>query len=222
MVSRQDPGLIQRANPSLILPVINPPKPNQTVRNLLKGPGRLATPPDPRMMTVLPRGPRWLHLVNVEMQASGPGEPPPGFVTPHTSATEWLVYWALAKIFNNPRDPRQFPFIGGWPDWLYQVGLDGTRANALVDFMINRPANARRLGLRIQTGYFHYGKGSEVIVFDQQQLAALLRYIDVVDIPDTELLGDDSGQKAIVRVKAALGMLLTNDPILAGTVHRGG
>ena len=190
---------------------------------ILRGPSRIALPPDlHRKQPIISTGPKWIELANIRQQGAGPGEPPPGFVTPHTSRTEWIAYWALAQIFGEPRNPRTWPYLGGYPLWQYQVGLDGTQANAVVDFMINRPGSSRRLGIRIQTGYIHFGKGVEVIAYDQQQLSSLLRYIDVVDVIDTDLLGDDSGQRAIVTMKAAVGMIQSINPVAAGTVHRGG
>ena len=37
----------------------------------------------------------------------GPGDPPPGFVVGQTSATEWVIYWAMSKVFGQPDDPRE-------------------------------------------------------------------------------------------------------------------
>src|SRR5690606_25402309 len=57
---------------------------------------RPVRPPRLRSFPVMPRGPR-LYKLDPDHAKSGPGEPPPGFVTATTSATEWFVYWAVAK-----------------------------------------------------------------------------------------------------------------------------
>ena len=51
-------------------------------------------------------GPRDLRLQSDPQVVGGPGEPPEGFVTAHTSRTEWVWFWASAKVL---KDPREFP-----------------------------------------------------------------------------------------------------------------
>ena len=84
-----------------------------------------ALPPKLRTPARLPRGPEWLHLPVQKL--GGPGDPPPGFVGATNSAVEWMVYWALSKVFGRPEDPRKPPFDGAWPDWTYQKGRDFCR-----------------------------------------------------------------------------------------------
>lgn len=188
----------------------------------LAGPGRrggYAKPPVKKAATVLAQGPAYLYLARTVDLRTGPREPPPGFVTATTSATEWNIYWALSQIYGDPKDPRKGPFFGAKLFWGYQIGLDGSRSagGAVVDFLIYNAPNGRRLGIRVQTQYFHLGSGSGKIASDAAQLASLQRYIDVYDLYDTEVLNDRTGQKSIVATKLALSMIRQPDPIFSGT-----
>jgi hypothetical protein len=187
----------------------------------LAGPGRKGAfpgAPIKRAGTVIARGPAYLVKANIPQMGSGPGEPPPGFVTPTTSATEWYVYWALAKIYEDPLDPRQGPFFGRKLKWGYQIGLDGGRSagGAVVDFLIDEVPSGKRLGIRVVTQYFHLGQGSGKIAQDETQKANLMKYIDVYDLYDTEVLDDRTGEKSIIATKKALSMIHSSDPIFAG------
>jgi hypothetical protein len=160
-----------------------------------------------------------------EILISGPGDPPPGFLNGQNSLTEWVCYWALAKIFNNPRgqDYRKPPFYGGFPDWGYQVAELGGHVRALgsavVDFVIYQGGTI--IGIRIQTERFHIFTDSRRHAADAFQLAQLeANGMRVVDVYDTQLLPVGDGQKAVVAMKRAIGRLPTIDPIIAGTAFR--
>ena len=62
---------------------------------------RLKLPPIPKPETVK-RGPRLYEFGKDHGHTGGPGDPPPGFVTIKTTATEWPIYWALAKVLGTP------------------------------------------------------------------------------------------------------------------------
>lgn len=188
----------------------------------LAGPGRSGGhkgAPVKRAQTILGKGPEYLTKANIPLIGSGPQEPPPGFVTPTTSATEWNVYWALAKIYGDPQNPRLFPFFGPKIFWGYQIDLSGGRSQggAVADFLVYDPPSRRRLAIRVVTQYFHLGLGSGKIAKDDQQKAALLQYVDVYDLFDTEVVGDTTGEKSVIAVKKALQMIPNLDPVMGGT-----
>jgi hypothetical protein len=187
----------------------------------------LATPPRLPKLRTPPKSPTGNRFVprGAELVVSGPGDPPPGFINGQNSLTEWVCYWALAKIFDNPRteDLRKPPFYGGFPDWGYQVAELGGHVRALgsavVDFVIYQGGTI--IGVRIQTERFHIFTDSRRHAMDSLQLAQLeANGMRVVDVYDTDLLGDPSGQKAVVAMKRAIGRLPKIDPILAGTAFR--
>lgn len=173
-----------------------------------------------RANVVRPRGPR---AVNVREQIiGGYGDPPPGFIGGQNSITEWIVYWALAKIFDSPKNPRIPPFLGG-EGWSYQVAKGGKfrRAigSAVVDFVVYYGRTA--VALRIQTEYFHTFTDSRKQATDLMQRVNLTgNDLQVIDVYDTALLGDPSGAKAIVAIKRAIGMLEDVNPTTAGTALR--
>lgn len=184
---------------------------------------RLSSPPKLptiRKPPAAPTGPKFVPKHNEIM--GGPGEPPPGFLTGQNSLTEWYCYFALAKIFRNPKDPRVGPFYGGWPDWAYQVSELGghTRAlgSAVVDFVVYHGGTT--VGIRIQTERFHIFTDSRRHAYDAFQRAQLEQGMRVIDIYDDELLGDPSGQKAVVAMKRAIGLIEKINPVIAGTAIR--
>ena len=179
-----------------------------------------ALPPRLRTTPRLPRGPEKLHPP--VQKTGGPGPPPPGFVGATNSATEWMVYWALAKIFGRPDDPRRPPFDGAWPDWTYQKGIGNAPGRSIIDFIIYRTTRrGRPVAIRVQTEYFHQFTSNQKQAYDRMQAIAVSGYADVVDIFDQTFVNDKTGQAVIIVVKNALGLLRTPDPIVAGTALRG-
>lgn len=177
----------------------------------------MATLPRLRPPTRLPTGPKGLRRPVV--RTGGPGDPPSGFLRPTTSATEWMVYWALSKVFKNPEDPRRGPFVGGPPDWAYQQGQGGDGTRSVPDFVIYRPT---RIVLRVQTEFRHVFTDNQKQTYDRMQRINQERAgFRVVDIFDQAFVTDKTGQAVIVVCKAALGLLQQVDPILAGTALRG-
>lgn len=184
-------------------------------------------PAYPRIRTLpkIPRGPRMVARVKNPNYTSGPGEPPPGFINGQNSTLEWYGYWALAKIFKNPLDPTRPPFAGGPPDWLYQSPEMGAYLrslnSAVVDYLIEWEGT--RVAIRLQTERFHILTDARQQARDRTQRMMLENSGDVVDVYDFELVGNndfETGQKSIVTMKRAIGMIERIDPILAGTARR--
>jgi len=129
----------------------------------------------------------------------------------------------LARVFQNPKHPEVGPFYGGSPDWSYQVAELGgfTRAigSAVVDFVLYQGRTI--IGVRIQTEHFHLFTDSAKQASDAFQRVNLeASGMTVVDIYDNEILGDPSGQKAIIAAKHAIGRLERVNPITGGTAIR--
>lgn len=163
-------------------------------------------PPKIRSFTVFSTGPRLLGLAKDPFRFGGPGQPPPGFVGPTTSASEWIIYWALAKVFNDPIEPRNAPYFGG-RDWAYQTAVEGgrrERGGAVVDFVVYLPG--QKVGLRLQTERFHIFAGSKKHSYDVIQGQALSRYMTVKDIFEQDIgLADKTGRTAIAVTVDILG-----------------
>lgn len=169
----------------------------------------------------LPTGPKFIP--KQETVISGYGQSPPGFVIGgKNSEAEWPPYWALAKIYQNPIDPRTPPFRGGFPDWGYQVPMLGahTRAvgSAVLDFVVYNP---ELIGIRLQGERWHIYTDARKHAGDAEQRFLLERGARIVDVYEEDYLGDPSGQKVIIAMKKALNLLTSIDPILSGTGIRG-
>ena len=184
---------------------------------------RLSTPPKlPTLRTpaVKPTGPRFIPKIEEVM--GGPGQSPAGFVTGKNSETEWSAYWALAKIFKNPIDPRVPPFYGGSPDWAYQFEqgtVMGIRGDTNIDFVIFQGGTV--LGIRVQSERYHVFVDARKHAYDALQEATLESTgITVVNVYEEELLADPSGQKAIVTMKRMIGRIEKVNPVIAGTAIR--
>lgn len=182
-------------------------------------------PPPPHIRTmrqahpVLPRGEKLFNQPLVYL--GGPGAPPPGFTTGQQSGPEWIVYWALSKIFGLPRDPRLPPFNGGYPIWGYQVPMLGvyTRqpGSSVPDFVVW----TARVILRVNGNHYHEVTTATKQAYDMMQKAELERVgFAVMDLWEENLVGDPTGEKAVINVKRAVGQLEPIDPIISATGRR--
>lgn len=159
----------------------------------------------------------------------GPGVPPEGFLGPYNSVTEWYAFWGLAKIFNNPPDPRQPSeggiYSGGHPDWTYQKAWDGGRnspGGSVIDFVVYNPGPGRMTtGIRIVTEYWHIYTTNAKQVIDQDQLTHLEQSFDMRDMWDQDFVNDPTGAATVITLKNLLGMLDRPNPIFLGTALRG-
>lgn len=190
-------------------------RPRRLPRDLPR-PQVLKTPP------IRPRGPAFLP--GKEAFISGYGDPPPGFVRGQTSVTEWIVYDSLYKIFDPRADSRKPPFFGLYPYFEYQSPEGGgyirSLGSSVVDFLIH--LGGENIAMRLQTEFFHIytssaKQGSDALQRAQLESAGL----KVIDVYDTEVLGDPTGAKAIVNLKRALNLIELVNPITSGTAIRG-
>jgi hypothetical protein len=183
---------------------------------------RLTHPPKPKPRVVKP-GPQLYQFGKEQQHTGGPGDPPPGFVTVKTTATEWPIFWALSKIFGRPAADkvREGPFFGGPPVWEYQSYLDlGGRKKSNYDFVVWQPLYGAPVGIRIQTEWIHNFTNNAKHRADALSRARAEKDLDVVDIYDYLFLGDQSGQAAIQLVKSALQLIEPPNPIYAHSVQR--
>jgi hypothetical protein len=177
--------------PTVVVPAPAPPRPPRA-----KGP------------PIFPRGPKLLGLGQARQVTSGPGEPPPGFAGPHVSAYEYVLYWAIAKVFHDPIEPRLPPFTGSRVGlWEYQVsttpGDVRSTGSSVSDFLLHLPTGD--LILRLDTWYFHTTAAPNIQARDDylriHEGGAQTR---VETIYDTQFVGDPSGKAAIRAVLDAI------------------
>jgi hypothetical protein len=184
---------------------------------------RLTLPPIPKP-PVVKRGPKLYQYGKEQQHTGGPGDPPPGFVTVKTTATEWPVYWGLARIFGRPSADkvRQGPFLGGPPVWEYQSYLDlGGIKQSNFDFVVWQPnPYGSPVAIRIQTEFIHSFTNNTKHKYDVLHRNRAEENFDVVDIFDYLFLGDESGQSIIQLLKYALQLIEPPNPIYAHTVQR--
>lgn len=151
----------------------------------------------------------------------GPGEPPPGFLTAWTSASEWRYYWAIAKIMDDPPNPRQPPFAGGrewkyqWEDPAFGARVPGGQ---VMDFAVEWADEV--VGLRIQTERYHVMAGANQQARDAFLKMHILVVDRVMDLFDQVSIHDLSGAATVAQVKRALRGEVEVDPIKAGTAQR--
>lgn len=177
-----------------------------------------------RTPAALPTGPR-LYKEPKHGGYVGPvTAPPPGFIGPWNSRTEWMVYHAIARVIGQPEDPRQPPFIGAPGLWKYQKVWDEGRAQAggsVIDFVVFAgPRSSDDVAFRIQTEYFHVFGTAKQQITDALQYERLSQYMRVVDLFDQDFAFDDTNQACIILVKEALAGNTFPDPIVAGTAQR--
>ena len=166
-------------------------------------------------------GPRVLRLQKDPDIIGGPGEPPEGFVTAHTSKTEWVVYWGFSKVTRQPRDPRKGPYIGAPGLWEYQKAVDGGRVigGQVVDFVYFH-SRGQTLGFRIQTERWHIFTDADKQMSDFF-LKEDQRAVDqIVDLFDYEWLWDKTGKAVCAAIANGIKGIQSYSPIFAGTSQR--
>ncbi len=178
-------------------------------------------PPAMRTPPAIPTGPRIYRPPRDKGYKGGPGPPPAGFVGGTTSATEWVVYWAMSKVFGLPQNPRIGPFFGEPSLWGFQVG-SRQLGGAVIDFVVypNKRSFGLRYAFRIQTERFHNYASSETQAYDLLQSWRLSEYNVVVDLYDYEFLDDPTGGQCIVLIKRALAGELWSPPGNTGIAMR--
>lgn len=180
-------------------------------------------PPVLRRPTKVPEGSRlYRYGREPKVKTGGPGEPPPGFLSPTVSKSEWVAYWSLKRIYNPEEDPRKPPFNGGLPFWEYQSMEYGGRnlGGAVPDFVIHNTPSGRPILLRLQTERYHLFVTGQMHAYDALQKQRLLRDAEVVDIYEYAIVEDPTGAAAIKAIKNAIGLIELPNPLTAGTVRR--
>jgi hypothetical protein len=162
-------------------------------------------------------------LLKKEIRIVGPGDPPVGFLGPWTSQSEWILYWALAKIFEDPPDPRipnSDGFTGG-QRWEPQRAIMGGRSlgGQVVDFVITM-ADGRDVAIDLQTEYFHLTVNPYQNALEQSRLLTMARYFEIITIHESNLIADPTGQQAVRTVIDALGGRRRLNPRAAGILSK--
>lgn len=186
--------------------------------------GRSQRPPTLPKPPSMPRGPRWEQTLRKQSKTiTGPGQPPDGFVRGTTSSIEWVVYWALFKILAPTRDPRIPPYWGLDGIFRYQKAFNNgrERGGSVLDFLVEYGPKIRtRVGIRLQTTRFHEQAPVSQIMMDRLRRQWLSAQMTVIDLWDYEVLEDDgtpgNGEKAVVAVKRAVGMIETASRLSLG------
>lgn len=175
----------------------------------------------PKRFPIAPRGPEHLKLgVRPARIGLGPGEPPPGFVTAHTSKEEWWLYWAFSKVYNDPVDPREPPFTGSRVgEWFFQVAEQGGRvpAGSVSDFQLKTPLGW--IIVRLDTERWHIFANANVQMRDLF-LKTHIRTGKVITVYSQDFIHDDTGE-AVCKVAAlATKGVEMPSPIRSGTALR--
>jgi hypothetical protein len=164
-----------------------------------------------------------------ERKGAGAGPPPPDFVGGTTSGSEWIAYFALAKVLKDPPDPRQPPFFGG-VNWGYQIPVGGTftreLGSAVVDYVYYSPHG--QIFIRLQTRRFHEGLGPAQQGYDVLQRSLLGTQGIVVDVYEADFIDADPTvakpyesdvvlQAACAVMSDAIRLTERSSPIFLGT-----
>ena len=199
----------------------------QRIPGLIKPANRRRPVRPPRLSAIasFPKGPK-LYQIPQAMQkgTTGPGEPPPGFVTATTSRVEWHVYFALSKVLGFPKDPRdgRNGFIG-WPGlWTYQTAYEGGRnrlgGGQIIDFTVepHELTKGVPIALRLMTERFHLFTSDTKQAYEQLLRSRLSANYVVRDLYEQNFLFDPTGQAVVINVKNALAGLVEPNPVRGG------
>lgn len=180
-------------------------------------------PPRLPSIPVFPRGPKYLDYSNIP-KVGGPGDPPPGFISPSNSQIEWMAYWAFAKIFGSPKDPRKPPFVGSHGLWQYQkpYGTYGQPGSTTIDFIVypSMHSRGRALAFRIVTEQYHLFVDPRKRAKDIIQRDRLSEQYQVKDVYEQYIIHDKTGQAAIKHFKFLLAGGEAPNPYAGGFAER--
>lgn len=151
-------------------------------------------------------------------------EPPPGFLRATNSASEWIVYLAFAKILRSPPNPKEPPYEGGPGVWIYQEPTMGGRnqaGGAVVDYVILAGDRVSENTLvRLQTERFHSFASGMKQYTDERQLQLLNSIARVIDVDESQVLGDPTGEKACRYLAEALAGFAMPNPLASSQQRR--
>jgi hypothetical protein len=189
----------------------------------LPKPGKPSAFHPKKPFAIAPKGPKHLHLgERPDYIGVGPGPPPPGFVSAHTSGEEWQVYWAIANHLKDPRDPRVPPFTGGRTgNWFFQAKDAGGRVagGSVTDYQIKQPYGW--LGIRLDTEKWHIFAGPNQQLKDLFIKTHVRSVQKIVTIYSQDFVGRDETGEAVMKVVAlALRGIEMMNPIRAGNAQR--
>ena len=168
-------------------------------------------------------GPRLYRLdKEPERIGQGPGKAPPEFLSAQTTETEWQVYWAFAKLYGDPKDPRQPPYTGARDgSWQYQVYVQGPLGDDArnLDFVAIHD-DRTSVGFRIQTERFHIIVDAFVQAEDFFLKTNIRGVSYIVDIYEQDFIGDPTGYAVCTVVANALRGIESPGPIRLGTARK--
>lgn len=206
------------------VPPLKVPSPKAPPANSQR-PIKAQRPSPPRRPTMMPTGPRLLHLSAKRPEVGiGPGDPPPGFTGPTTSATEWMVYWALWRLMHNPGDPRvdDLPYIGRHGDWGYQTSEMGGRLMALgsvSDFTVRLRAG-QEVWIRLDTAYYHTNAPAAQQARDFYLKTHVVPGVKVLTLYDIDFVADATGASVLRVTQEAIEGRERINPIVSGMARR--
>jgi hypothetical protein len=181
-------------------------------------------PPTP--FASMPQGPE-LYQQRKNNVSDFPGEPPDGFLDPtiHGSRSEWPIYAALWKYFDDQPDDGYLrpPFLGSPTGiWIYQswqLGGRSTTGGAVADFEILSGRQGQSLILRIQSDRFHLTAGPRIVSGDDLQRERLSGDHRIVDLYETDFLHLRGSNLVRYIADVLAGRQIVN-PISAGSYYR--
>lgn len=154
-------------------------------------------------------GPNIAGIGRITAQASGPGEPPEGFVGGTTSKSEWYIYWALEKLLGQEGI-----------NWTFQASRFGGRrrlGGAVVDFILF--FSTLQVGVRIQTYRFHMNVDPRKQSSDTEQLINLsARDTVIIDVFESDYINDTTGQASIKVMLEVINLRQRPNPLAIGNV----
>ncbi|MBA3575333.1 MAG: hypothetical protein H0W37_10325 [Pseudonocardiales bacterium] len=166
-------------------------------------------------------GPRELRLqANPESRSTLFTTVPAGFKTAHNSATEWMVYAAMAILLGEPKHFTKPPFSGSPPRWYYQKAIDGgrnQRGGSVADFIVD--VNGSLIGIRVQTERFHILAGPDQVANDFFMRTHTRAVAHIIDVYDMDFVGDPTGRAVVAVVAKALKLEQNVDPLRSGRFY---
>ncbi len=171
---------------------------------------------------IAPKGPRIYHRGSDPIIESPFMHPPEGFKTAHTSATEWMVYYALTLLTGLPKNPFKPPFIGGPPKWVYQKSEEGGRVpgGSVSDFVVTNINGTAQYNIRVETERYHIWTTAAQQQKDIMISSHLKTPNKVIRLYDQYFIDDPSGAKVCRAVALALRGIEMANPIAYGIAQR--
>jgi hypothetical protein len=144
----------------------------------------------------------------------------------HTSREEWLVYWAIAKHLDDPKEPRQPPFTGSRVgNWHFQalesssgVAAGRVPGGSVTDFQVKTPTGW--IGIRLDTERWHIFAGPNQQLKDLFIKTHAKSVQKTVTVYSQDFVEDESGEAVMRVIALALRGIEYPNPIRTGTARR--